>query len=57
MVCFWEKGAVVLGEYGCRGYNTYGPWKLIGGMNRDHPSQEELYAAEDFFASLLEGKA
>ena len=25
-----EKEAVILGEYGCKGYNTYGPWKLIG---------------------------
>ena len=29
-----EKDAVVLGAYGCRGYNTYGPWKVIGGMNK-----------------------
>lgn len=33
-----EKDAVILGEYGCKGYNTYGPWKLIGGMNKSHPT-------------------
>jgi len=48
-----EKRAIILGEYGCRGYNTYGPWKLIGGMNRNHPSEDEISNAVRFFASLL----
>ena len=48
-----KKRAVILGEYGCRGFNTYGPWKMIGGMNKGHPSAEELQGAERFFESLL----
>ena len=48
-----EKGAVIMGEYGCRGYNTYGLWKVIGGMNKNHPSQEELEEAIHFYESLL----
>lgn len=48
-----EKRAVILGEYGCRGYNTYGPWKIIGGMNRKHPSEDEISNAVGFFASFL----
>ncbi|MBQ1170214.1 MAG: flavodoxin family protein [Oscillospiraceae bacterium] len=48
-----RKGAVILGEYGCRGFNTYGPWKLIGGMNKGHPSAEELQGAVGFFEFLL----
>ena len=51
-----KKNARILGEYGCRGYNTYGPWKWIGGMNRNHPSQQELQQALHFFASLQETK-
>lgn len=47
-----EKDAIVLGEYGCKGYNTYGPWKLIGGMNRNHPTEEEIQSAVSFFESL-----
>ncbi len=43
-----------LGKFGCKGYNTYGPWKLIGGMNKNRPSQEELAQAETFFAGILE---
>ena len=47
-----KKNAVVLGEYGCRGFNTYGPWKLIGGMNKAHPTPEETTSAVCFFESL-----
>ena len=47
-----EKNALVLGEYGCRGYNTYGPWKLIGGMNKGHPNGEEIAAAAAFVGNL-----
>jgi len=48
-----DKGAVIMGEYGCRGYNTYGPWKAIGGMNKNHPSQKELEEAIHFYEALL----
>ena len=48
-----EKGAVLLGEYGCKGYNTYGPWKMIGGMNRNHPTDAELESAVQFYESLI----
>ena len=47
-----RKGAVLLGEYGCRGFNTYGPWKLVGGMNKGHPTPEEKAAAIGFYESL-----
>ena len=48
-----EKKAVLMGEYGCRGYNTYGPWKVIGGMNKNHPSKEELDEVIRFYEILL----
>lgn len=47
-----KKDAVILGEYGCRGYNTYGPWKLIGGMNKGHPNGEEIQDAFFFYKSV-----
>lgn len=49
-----RKQAVLMGEYGCRGYNTYGPWKLIGGMNRNHPNKTEIQEAVRFYESLTE---
>ncbi|MBQ6933456.1 MAG: flavodoxin, partial [Clostridia bacterium] len=48
-----EKDAIVSGEYGCKGFNTYGPWKFIGGMNKNHPSEDEISSAISFFSSLL----
>ena len=51
-----KKEAVLLGEYGCKGFNTYGPWKLIGGMNKKHPTAEEIANAVRFFESLIDGR-
>ena len=48
-----RKNATVLGEYGCRGFNTYGPWKLIGGMNKAHPTDEDIEDAVMFLKSLV----
>lgn len=48
-----KKETVIMGEYGCRGYNTYGPWKMLGGMNRNHPTTEEIEDAVRFYETLL----
>ena len=48
-----KRNAVILGEYGCRGFNTYGPWKLIGGMNKGHPTEDEIAGAVRFVDNLL----
>ena len=49
-----KKNAIVLGEYGCKGFNTYGPWKLLGGINKGHPTAAEMAEAVDFFHSIRE---
>ena len=46
-----EKASIILGEYGCKGYNTYGPWKLIGGMNKKHPTETEIQECVKFYVS------
>ena len=51
-----KKNAIILGEYGCRGFNTYGPWKMIGGMNKGHPSAKEIQDALLFTESILINK-
>lgn len=51
-----KKDAEVLGEYGCKGYNTYGPWKVIGGMNKKHPTEEEILLALSFLKIFWENK-
>lgn len=47
-----DKGAEILGEYGCLGFNTFGPFKLIGGMAKGHPTEDELTGAVRFFEGI-----
>lgn len=47
------KKAKILGEYGCYGFNTFGPFKLIGGIAKNHPNKEELEEVEKFYKNIL----
>lgn len=48
-----KSNAKIIGEYGCFGFNTFGPFKLIGGIAKNHPDQSELDGAASFYNSLL----
>ena len=41
-----------LGAYQCLGYDTFGPFKLVGGIAKGHPTEEEIAAAVDFYLAL-----
>lgn len=41
-----------LGRYICKGFDTYGPFKLVGGLQKGHPTDEEIQAAVDFYNAL-----
>ena len=47
-----KKGCTVAGAYGCSGFDTYGPFKLIGGLNKGHPDESEIKGAVEFFERL-----
>ena len=47
-----EKGFDVVNEFSCRGFTTYGPFKRIGGINKDKPNKEDLENARKFAADL-----
>lgn len=49
-----EKGCRVLGAYQCLGYDTFGPFKLVGGIAKGHPTREEIEAAVRFYGELPE---
>lgn len=51
-----DKAPVLLGEYFCRGYDTYGPFKLVGGIAKGRPSKEELEQAKRFYDSIAAGE-
>ena len=42
-----------LGEYGCKGFDTFGPFKLVGGIQKGHPTEEEIQGAVDFYSYLM----
>lgn len=47
-----SKNCQMLGKYGCPGFDTYGAFKLFGGMNKGHPTEEEINGAVMFFAEI-----
>lgn len=42
----------ILGEYGCFGFNTFGPFKLIGGIAKGHPDADDLSNVVKFYEEL-----
>ena len=47
-----EKGCPVLGSFGCKGYDTFGPFKLLGGIAKGHPNVRDLENARRFYREL-----
>lgn len=47
-----DKNATILGEYSCLGFDTYGPFKLIGGIAKNHPDKQEINDAIAFYKSI-----
>ena len=48
-----EKGCKYLGEYGCFGFDTFGPFKLMGGIQKNHPTEDEIAGAVHFYETLI----
>ena len=47
-----KKHASVVGKFGCKGYDTFGPFKLVGGIAKGHPNEEDMKNAVDFVKVL-----
>lgn len=48
--------AEVLGTFQAYGYDTFGPFKLIGGIRKKHPDEKECERAQRFVEGLVVGK-
>lgn len=44
--------AHILGEFGCFGFNTFGPFKLVGGIAKGHPDANDLENVCRFYEGL-----
>ena len=47
-----SKHADLIGKFSCKGYDTYGPFKLVGGIAKGHPDEKDLTAAVDFYKGI-----
>lgn len=47
-----RKGIDIIGEFSCRGLDTYRATKLVGGVNKGRPNADDLRQAEDFASGL-----
>jgi flavodoxin len=43
---------VEIGRFSCKGYDTFGPFKLVGGLAKGHPDDKDLKDAVSFFKGL-----
>lgn len=49
-----DKDFDIIEEFDCRGWDTYGPFKLIGGISKGRPNEKDIKKAENFAKNLLE---
>jgi len=47
-----KKNCPELGEYRCQGFDTFGPFKIVGGIAKGHPTQDEIEGAVAFYKGL-----
>ena len=38
----------MIGKFGCKGYDTFGPFKLVGGIAKGHTDEEDIKNAKCF---------
>ncbi len=51
------KGYSVVGEFNCAAFDTFGPFKLIGGTHKGRPNAEDLKQAEGFAQALTRNES
>lgn len=49
-----DNGFKIIGEFSCKGFDTWGPLKLIGGINKGKPDDDDMRRAEIFIKDLVE---
>jgi flavodoxin len=50
-----EKGAIVAGEFACKGWDSNKFFGICGGVNKEHPDERDLRRAKAF-AEMIAGK-
>lgn len=47
-----QKNCREIGSYHCLGFDTFGPFKLLGGIAKGHPTEKEIKGAVEFYSKL-----
>ena len=47
-----QKKCREIGFYHCQGFDTFGPFRLLGGIAKGHPTEEEIRGAVAFYEGL-----
>lgn len=47
-----NSGASVVGNFTCRGCDTFGPFQSMGGISKGHPDSDDLAAAKNFMLQM-----
>ena len=47
-----ERGFAIVGEFSCRGFDTNGPLRFVGGIAKGRPNEEDLQHAREFAKTL-----
>lgn len=50
-----RKNVKVVGTFQCKGFDTFGPLKLIGGIAKDHPNEKDIDNGISFLKSIIDG--
>lgn len=50
--CVKDKKANIISRFACIGYDTFGPFKLVGGIAKGHPNEKDCTKAVDYFKDL-----
>lgn len=48
-----SKNKIVLGRFGCKCFDKFGPFKLVGGINKGHPNETDFKEAQKFIENVM----
>ena len=48
-----DKNALIIDKYGCKGWDSFGVFALMGGIQKGHPNVNELAEAVQFYRDLV----
>jgi len=49
-----DKGFKIIGEWNCKAFDSFGPLRLLGGINKGKPDERDIDSAKRFAKGLLD---